>query len=91
MYRRNLKEGKERSGEQIKGGIEEGRGGGEEGWKKGVEVLIFLPFVHPDSDVLSALGVAIATYLSLYPVVLIFPFLLMSHKVSTTVSHALPS
>lgn len=34
------------------------------------------------SDILSTLAVAIATYQSLYPVVLIFPFLLMSHKKS---------
>ena len=35
----------------------------------------------PDSDSLSSLGLAAATYLSLYPVVLIFPFLLVSYKV----------
>ena len=37
----------------------------------------------PDSDILSSLGLAAATYLSLYPVVLIFPFLLISYKVAS--------
>lgn len=33
------------------------------------------------SEVLSSLGVVVAAYLSLYPIVLIFPFLLTSYKV----------
>ena len=33
------------------------------------------------SEVLSSLGVALAAYLSLYPVVLLLPFTIMSYKV----------
>ena len=33
------------------------------------------------SEILSSLGAVLAAYLSLYPLVLIFPFLLMSYKV----------
>ena len=44
---------------------------------------VFIILFYAGSDILSTLAVAIATYQSLYPVVLIFPFLLMSHKVSS--------
>ena len=48
-----------------------------------IHVHVCVYWLFSGSDVLSALGLAFAIYLSLYPVALICPFILVSYKVKT--------
>ncbi len=52
-----------------------------------LHVLCIHPSTHPPTghEVLSSLCLCLAAYLSLYPVVLIFPFMIMSYRVREAV------
>ena len=51
-------------------------------WGRCIVWVAIFHLLAPGSEVLSALGVAVAAYLSLYPAMLLCPLLLLSYRVS---------